>query len=44
MDRSSRTPRFAAHYRPAPPVVWLQTLVLLGGLSVAAVLYYLIFR
>lgn len=41
MERNSRTPALARHYRPAPPLVWLQALVLLGALA-AAVLVYLI--
>ncbi|WP_306049793.1 hypothetical protein [Oceaniradius stylonematis] len=44
MDRNSRTPRLAAHYRPAPPIVWLQALFVAGLATVGAAIVLLIFR
>lgn len=44
MDRNSRTPRFVEHYRPATPMVWLQTLLLLAGAAGIAVIYLLLIR
>ncbi|WP_306025628.1 hypothetical protein [Oceaniradius stylonematis] len=44
MDRNSRTPRLAAHYRPAPPVVWLQAFLIACLAAVAAIAVLLIVR
>lgn len=44
MDRNSRTPRLAAHYRPAPSIVWFQALLVLGFAAVCAVAVLLITR
>ncbi|WP_306118250.1 MULTISPECIES: hypothetical protein [unclassified Roseitalea] len=42
MDRNSRTPRLAGHYRPAPPAVWLLAGMMLAVLAGSAALYMLI--
>ncbi|MCR9123397.1 MAG: hypothetical protein NXH91_14115 [Phyllobacteriaceae bacterium] len=44
MDRNSRTPRLAAHYRPAPPIVWLQAFAVACLAAVATVAIVLITR
>jgi hypothetical protein len=44
MDRNSRTPRLAAHYRPAPPLVWFHALLVLCLVAGSAAIIVLIIR
>lgn len=44
MERNSRTPALARHYRPAPPLVWLQAFVLVGIGGLAAFVWLVFAR
>ena len=44
MDRNARTPAIVRHYKPAPVLVWLQMVVLLGACALAAAFYLLVLR
>ena len=42
MERNAHTPPFARHYRPAPPAVWLRTLILVAAAVATAALFAIV--